>query len=64
MGLRAALFRLSSTAAAPFFAGLSPGYAGLYQLNVTIPEDLPKGVVDVRAAFNDSVSNVVQIVIQ
>jgi uncharacterized protein (TIGR03437 family) len=25
------------------FAGLAPGYAGLYQLNVTIPQDAPQG---------------------
>jgi len=24
-----------------FYAGLAPGYAGLYQINVVLPEDLP-----------------------
>ena len=50
--------------ATPFFAGLSPTYAGLYQVNVTIPNDVPRGTIPVRISFPDSASNVVQIVIQ
>jgi uncharacterized protein (TIGR03437 family) len=48
----------------PLFAGLTPTYAGLYQVNVTIPENVTKGVVDLTLVFPDSVSNAVQIVIE
>ncbi len=48
----------------PVFAALTPAFAGLYQINVTIPPDAPKGTVDVRLAFPDSVSNSVWIAVQ
>jgi uncharacterized protein (TIGR03437 family) len=48
----------------PLFAGLTPTYAGLYQVNVTIPATAPKGLVDVGLVFPDSLSNAVQIVIE
>jgi uncharacterized protein (TIGR03437 family) len=48
----------------PSFAGLTPMYAGLYQLNVAIPPDTPKGIVDVRLAFPDSTSNSVWIAVE
>jgi uncharacterized protein (TIGR03437 family) len=50
--------------AIPLFAGLSPGFAGLYQVNVTIPDSVPKGAVYVSLAFGDSTSNAVLIFIQ
>jgi uncharacterized protein (TIGR03437 family) len=50
--------------ATPLYAGLSPTYAGLYQVNVTIPPDVPKGTVEVVLVFPDTVSNGVQIAIQ
>jgi uncharacterized protein (TIGR03437 family) len=46
------------------FSGLSPGFAGLYQVNVTIPENVPRGTVLLYVSFSDSSSNSVQIVIQ
>lgn len=48
----------------PFFSGLTPTAAGLYQLNVTIPEDCPKGIVAVSVGFPDSLSNIVQIAVE
>ena len=48
----------------PFFAGLTPTYAGLYQVNVTIPSNAPKGTVNVTLGFNDAISNAAQITIQ
>jgi uncharacterized protein (TIGR03437 family) len=55
---------IGGTPVIPFFAGLTPTYAGLYQLNVTIPANVPKGIVNLSLAFADAVSNSVQIVIQ
>jgi uncharacterized protein (TIGR03437 family) len=49
----------------PLFAGLTPTYAGLYQVNVTIPPDAPKGSnVNVTLVFNDAASYAAQIAIQ
>jgi uncharacterized protein (TIGR03437 family) len=50
--------------ATPQYAGLSPGYAGLYQVNVTIPDSVPTGAVYVSLAFGDSTSNSVLIFVQ
>ena len=27
-----------------FFSGLAPGYVGLYQINLRLPDDLPAGI--------------------
>lgn len=50
--------------ATPFFGGLAPTFAGLYQVNVTIPPDAPKGIVNLTLGFSDAISNAVQIAIQ
>lgn len=55
---------ISPTVATPFFAGASPGFAGLYQVNVNIPPGLPPGPVEVRLGFADSLSNPVIIQVQ
>jgi uncharacterized protein (TIGR03437 family) len=57
-------FGISSVSATPSFAGLAPGYVGEYQVNVEIPENAPKGTVDLKLVFPDAVSNTVPIVIQ
>jgi uncharacterized protein (TIGR03437 family) len=55
----------ASITADPLFAGLTPTYAGLYQVNVTIPANAPKGSnVNVTLGFNDAISNAAQIAIQ
>lgn len=46
------------------YAGLSPNYAGLYQVNVAIPQDCPAGTVQVSLSFPDSTSNAVNIQVQ
>jgi uncharacterized protein (TIGR03437 family) len=48
----------------PLFAGLTPTYAGLYQINVTIPPGTSKGVTALSIVFPDSTSNTVQLAIQ
>lgn len=55
---------LFSPTVTPDFAGLSPGFAGLYQVNVRIPANAPKGVVGISLVFPDSSSNEVLIAIQ
>jgi uncharacterized protein (TIGR03437 family) len=55
---------IGGVTAMPLFAGLSPTYAGLYQLNVTIPDNVPKGNVYVSLAFGSSTSNSVLVFIQ
>jgi uncharacterized protein (TIGR03437 family) len=30
------------------FSGLAPGFVGLYQLNITLPTDLPQGNLNVQ----------------
>jgi uncharacterized protein (TIGR03437 family) len=46
------------------FAGFSPGFAGLYQVNVTVPANAPKGVVNLTLGFTDAISNAVQIAVR
>jgi uncharacterized protein (TIGR03437 family) len=48
----------------PAYAGLTPTFAGLYQINVQIPPGLPKGALDLIVGFSDSASNAVQIYLQ
>jgi uncharacterized protein (TIGR03437 family) len=55
---------IGGTLVTPIFAGLTPTFAGLYQLNVTIPDNVPKGIVNLSLVFSDAVSNSVQIAIQ
>jgi uncharacterized protein (TIGR03437 family) len=55
---------IGNPTATPLFAGLAPGYAGLYQVNVTIPDGAPKGNVYVSLVFGSSISNSVLIYIQ
>jgi uncharacterized protein (TIGR03437 family) len=48
----------------PIFAGLTPGYVGLYQVNVVVPSGSPTGVlVPIYISSGDGNSNVVNIAI-
>ena len=35
-----------------FFAGLSPGFAGLYQINATLPEGITPGDAEIKISFD------------
>ena len=35
-----------------FFAGLSPSFAGLYQINATLPEGVPPGDAEIKISFD------------
>jgi uncharacterized protein (TIGR03437 family) len=37
----------------PLYAGLTPNFVGLYQINVTIPEDAPRGPAVPVALISD-----------
>jgi uncharacterized protein (TIGR03437 family) len=55
---------IGGAVAIPDFVGLSPTSAGLYQVNVRIPQGTPKGTVNLTLDFGDSTSNPVQIAVQ
>lgn len=48
----------------PSFAGLSPNFVGLYQLNVMVPAGLPSGTESFYFTVGSEPSNVVQIALQ
>jgi len=52
------------TCVTPQFVGLSPGFAGLYQVNVAIPQGLASGTVPFSFNVNGVNSNVVQLAVQ
>ena len=54
---------LGSSTAVPAYAGLAPNFAGLYQINVTIPPDAPIGNVPVMINMPGHASNFVEIAI-
>ena len=39
------------------FLGLMPGFAGLVQLNLPIPEDLPNGNYAIKVTIGEKISN-------
>jgi len=41
-----------------FFSGLAPGFAGLYQVNIRLPHDLPPGNLDLQIISQFANSNV------
>jgi len=45
----------------PTFAGLAPGFAGLYQINVQLPADLPAGSYELVVVVDGRTSNLVRI---
>lgn len=52
-------------AVTPLFAGLTPNFVGLYQINVVVPEDPPRGErVPIRIVCGAAASNSVEIAIQ
>jgi uncharacterized protein (TIGR03437 family) len=46
------------------FAGLAPGYVGLYQINVQVPAGLTPGFVPLLISVNQAHSNEVKIMVQ
>ena len=54
---------LGNATALPSYAGLAPNFVGLYQVNVTIPQDAPLGNVPVMINMPGRVSNFVEMAI-
>ena len=48
----------------PSFAGLTPGFAGLYQVNVQVPAGLPSGRQNMRIMARGIPSNTVSLAIR
>jgi uncharacterized protein (TIGR03437 family) len=48
----------------PQFAGLSPGFVGLYQINIAIPQGLASGNIPFSFTVNGVPSDVVQLAVQ
>ena len=46
------------------FSGLAPGFVGLWQLNVKIPQDALTGTVPIRVVINGTTSNIVNVAIR
>lgn len=44
-----------------YFSGLAPGFVGVYQLNVTLPGDLPSGDLDVEISTPYATSGVAKL---
>jgi uncharacterized protein (TIGR03437 family) len=47
----------------PFFAGLAPGYAGLYQVNVQAPAGIEAGRRNLRVSASGKLSNTVRLAV-
>jgi uncharacterized protein (TIGR03437 family) len=48
-----------------FFSGLAPGFVGLYQVNVQVPQDAPTGAaIPVVLSIGETTSNTVTVVLE
>jgi len=52
-----------AVSAVPSYAGLAPGFAGLYQINVLVPQNAPTGNVPVAINIPGHISNLVELAI-
>jgi uncharacterized protein (TIGR03437 family) len=55
---------IGGTPALVSYSGLAPGFAGLYQLNVTVPVDAPSGAALVVVTARGAVSQPVGLALQ
>ena len=56
--------RFAAVPATVQFCGLAPGYAGLYQLNITIPADVQPGLQPLIVSINGIAANAVLLPVQ
>lgn len=55
---------IAGTPAQVSYRGLAPGFAGLYQLNVTVPADAPSGMATVTVTAGGAVSQTAGMAVQ
>ncbi len=55
---------VSGRSARPLFAGLTPGFAGLYQINFQVPEGLGAGLHELRILARGAISDPVGLPVQ
>jgi len=48
----------------PAFAGLTPTFAGVYQINVVVPDAVPNGPVNLSVGYSETRSNAITIYVQ
>jgi uncharacterized protein (TIGR03437 family) len=53
--------QFGATTVQPAYAGLAPGLAGLNQVNVQVPRELPPGIYPLRVAASGALSGSVSI---
>ncbi len=53
--------QLGAASVNPSYAGLAPGFAGLYQVNLTVPAELPTGTHKLRISAKENLSNTVDL---
>lgn len=53
-----------SVPATPSFAGLTPGFDGLYQINVRVPDGLPSGTLPLLVTSGSTYSNETKILVK
>jgi uncharacterized protein (TIGR03437 family) len=58
-----AAVNIGGVSATPSFAGLAPGFIGLYQVNVTVPAGVPQGNTTLQVSVVGASSNKVPITI-
>jgi uncharacterized protein (TIGR03437 family) len=46
------------------FSGLTPGYAGLYQVNLTVPPNVDSGVQDLVVTVDGAAGSAVKIAVR
>ena len=58
------LARIAGRLASVLFSGLTPGFVGLYQANITVPADAPSGRQTLQLEAAGFASNTVQLWVQ
>ena len=59
-----ALALITGTPQDALYVGLTPGFVGLYQVNVVVPEDSPKGDVPIRVQLDTTASEYALIAVE
>jgi uncharacterized protein (TIGR03437 family) len=58
------LVQIGTAQVTPDFAGLTPGFVGLYQVNVVVPQNLPAKAYPLQVVVRGNISNSLNIPVQ